>query len=246
MNVNGYDITAAQYANRPVANGFLFPAFYGTGSPDIVATPAMLADNPYAIMIDQSPVITQIDTSLDIYDMETGALTVNELGEVIHDALANRAKGFRKGQRTPLVYFSDSRLSEVTTALDKAALQGKCGLHIAHWGVSAAQAAIRIMQTVHDPYPVKAFQYRNAGTYDLDVFELEWIATSGQYNHSWTSHGQHWNLGELAGKLGIAVTALAPGNERAHYAVERWLHGDHVFLIPLGAHFTYQKLPAVV
>lgn len=235
----GWDITAVEYAQRPGTGRAML---YGTGTPDIKATPQMIADNPYCVMVDQSPYIDAIDTTMDVYDMETGALTLTELGEVIHDAIDQRAHHIRAGQRVPLIYASESRLDEVIRTLDKAQLQDKCGLFPAHWGVSVTDASNRIL-TASGPYPVRAMQIANAGTYDRDLFSVNWLSTSGEWNHSWTCHRQQWTLDQLAAKLNITVTALKPSNNPAVYVRTAYMKGDHKMLVPPGSHFTYSTMP---
>lgn len=238
--VPGWDVTAANYNSRPKTGQAML---YGTGTPDIRATPGMIAENPWCVLVDQSPVITSADVTMDVYDMENGAITLNELAEIIHDAdFAYRHK-VRKGQRFPLVYASDSRVPDVIKILDSASLQGKCGLFPAHWGIGDQAAIMRILGSAGNPYPVMAMQDLNAGTYDRDMFSLNWLATSGQWNYSWTCHHQHWTLWELAGKLGLPVAALNPGNSQAASVVTAYHDGNRLMIIPQNAHFTYQKLP---
>ena len=232
--VQGWDITAANYDKRPRMGQAML---YMTGSPDIKATPAMIAANPWCVLTDQSPVIDDIDTTADVYDCEAGALTVAELPDVINAALINRVKRARHGQRTPLVYASADNLDEVTSSLRRGNVgYPGCGLHVAHWGIGPA-AAIAMIGTHINGFAVRAVQYENAGTYDLDYFDVEWLATSGQWNHSWTSHGQQWTLIQLGDKLSISANDLNPGNGSAFIAT---MHPHTI--IPVGAHFTYRKI----
>lgn len=167
--VNGYDVTSSNYALRPATGQ---PALYITGSSDIVATKAMLAANPKAIQIDQSPVITAIDTTADVFDVERGAITIAELGEVIKDAWANFNKGVRPGQRKPMVYASLSNITAVANAL--VAAKTTASLWVAHWGVGVAEA-IRQVNAASGPFPIHGFQYQNGSHFDLDVFSAEWL-----------------------------------------------------------------------
>lgn len=240
--IQGWDITSVNYASHPATGQAMF---YGTGTPDIKATPQMMSDYPFAVMTDQSPMINGTDTRLDVYDAENGALTFSELPEVIRDAHTNRLKRTRP-QRFPLVYASDDNIPQVTGILRNASLQGYCGLFVAHWGIPYQQCVSRILSASGD-FPVRAMQNLNAGAFDRDLFSLEWLATSGQWNHSWTCHTQRWTLGELAQRLGIPVNALQPGNHLALTVVTAWQHeGNHLMLIPQNAHFTYQKLPDTI
>lgn len=167
--VTGYDVTSSNYALRPATGQ---AALYITGSADIVATRAMLAANPKAVQIDQSPVITAIDTTADAYDVERGAITIAELGEVINDAWANFKKGVRPGQRKPMVYASLSNITPVANAL--VAAKTTASLWVAHWGVSLAEA-IRQVEAASGPFPIHGFQYQNGSHFDYDVFSVEWL-----------------------------------------------------------------------
>jgi hypothetical protein len=170
--IQGFDVTAIDYAHRPSTGQI---ALYLTGSSEIVATPAMRAANPKAVLIDQSPVITGIDTTADAYDMETGALTTAELGEVIKDAWNNYYNAVRPGQREPMVYMSLSQVTPVVNALTAASVAAH--LWVAHYGVSLADAIAQV-EAASGPYPIHAFQYSDTpGFYDLDVFDEGWLST---------------------------------------------------------------------
>ena len=170
--IQGYDVTAVDYSHRPTVGQI---ALYLTGSTDIVATPAMRAANPHAVLIDQSPVITDIDTTADAYDVENGALTTAEIGQVIKDAWDNYNKSTRPGQRKPMVYQSLSQVTSVVNAMVAAGTTAS--LWVAHFGVSLADAIAQV-EAASGPFPIHAFQYSDApGFYDLDVFDEGWLTT---------------------------------------------------------------------
>jgi hypothetical protein len=169
--VTGYDVTASNYALRPSSGQI---ALYVTGNDGIAASAAMLAANPKAIRIDQSPVITAIDTTADVYDLEAGAVTVAEIGQVIKDAWNNFNHAVRPGQRKPMVYMSASNLTPVANALVAAGTTSS--LFVAHWGVSLADATAQVGAAT-GPFPLDGFQYQNAGNYDLDVWSTDWLNT---------------------------------------------------------------------
>src|ERR1700757_1767699 len=128
----GYDVTAANYSQRP-KNGLA--SLYITGTPDIVATPAMLKENPGCIRIDQSQAITELDTTADFYDVENGAITLQELPTVILEAIHNFNTGARPGQRYPATYCSRQgpfSVTNVCNTLSQAGIIG-IGLIIADW-----------------------------------------------------------------------------------------------------------------
>lgn len=172
--VTGFDVTSIDYALRPPTGQI---ALYVTGSSAIVASSAMLAANPTAVRIDQSPVITAIDTTADAYDVENGAITIPELGTVIKDAWNNYNHAVRPGQRKPAVYASADNITPVVNALIAAGLGNSgTGLWVAHFGVSLADATAMVANA-SGPFPIIAFQYQNESDYDLDVYSIEWLNT---------------------------------------------------------------------
>ena len=180
--VTGYDVTAENYNQRPSTG---IPALYITGSGGIPATAAMLSANPKCLRIDQSPVINSIDTTADYFDVENGAVTVAEIGNVIKEAITNYQHATRPGQRWPAVYCSrddpQTGVTPVVNALNAAGLSNhSVGLIIADWNNDEAQATSEVANSIpgtNNPYPVVGRQYRNAGPYDLNVFSEEWVNT---------------------------------------------------------------------
>jgi hypothetical protein len=232
--IAGYDITAANYSHRPNTGQI---CLYTTGGAGIQATQEMLNENPDAVRIAQHPG----DTTADVYDVERGAITLAELPGLIKEALINWRTGTRVGQRTPLVYASDSMLPDVQMTLSKASLSNfGVGMFPAHWGVSVTAATARI-NTDHGMWPEHAFQYENDPYFDLDLFSVDWLESARKYHHSWTDRGQRWTLVQLAGNLGIQVSALIPGNAQAQHAVNEHARGNEI-IIPIGAHFTYKRM----
>jgi hypothetical protein len=170
----GYDITAANYALRPPTGQI---ALYVTGSSDIVATAAMRAAHPDAILIDQSQVITAVDTTADAYDMENGAITLAELGDILKRAWNNYHTAARPGQRKPVVYASANNITPIANQLVADGLGNSgTGLWVAHYGVSLADAMAQV-GAASGPFPIRAFQYQDETYYDLDVFDAEWVNT---------------------------------------------------------------------
>src|SRR5208337_2626423 len=94
-------------------------------------------------------------------------------------ALASRASQARPGQRSPAVYMSQSRVTEVVNALIAGGISSGAGLWIAHFGLTQAQATAMVM-TASGPFPVIAVQFRNAPAFDVSVFSSDWLATGGQ------------------------------------------------------------------
>jgi hypothetical protein len=166
----GYDITADNWGGRP---SYGQACLYMTGADGIAATTAMRAAVPGAVLIDQSPDITKVDVTADVFDCENAALTVAELPDVIRDAWDSWDAGGRPGQRKPAVYVDASGVTGVTNALSDARLSGT-GLFIAHWGIGQAAAAAMVGTDVNR-FPVVGVQYATAKAYDLDVLSTAWL-----------------------------------------------------------------------
>lgn len=234
MVIAGYDITASNYSHRPGTGQI---CLYTTGGTGIQATQEMLDENPDAVRIAQHPG----DTTADVYDVERDAITLAELPGLIRQALINWRTGIRVGQRTPLVYASESLMPSVRETLNRASLGNfGVGLFTAHWGFSVTAATARI-QSGRGDYPEHAFQYENDPYYDLDLFSVDWLESARKYHHSWTDRGQRWTLIQLAGNLGVQVSALIPGNTQAQHVVNEHARGNEI-IIPAGSHFTYKRM----
>jgi hypothetical protein len=168
--VEGYDVTSKNYSHRPTTGQ---PALYVTGTPDIVATPAMRSAYPEAITINQSG--TDQNVIADMYDVETGALTPAQVPALIESARAARLTG--NGRRNPGVYVNDSNISAVVNELVAAKLTN-VPLWLADYNL-ALSGAITLLQRSSGPYPIIGYQYNNAGLYDQDVWLESWVnATS--------------------------------------------------------------------
>jgi hypothetical protein len=171
--ITGFDVTAANYALRPPYGQI---CLYITGSKSVAATLGMLAANPDAVRIDQSQVITAVDTTADVFDVENSAITTAELGTVIKDAWNNYNHAVRPGQRKPLVYTSADNVTVVANALVAAGLENSgTGLFVAHYGVTLPEAAAQV-GAASGPFPIQAFQYQDTPNYDLDVFSAGWLS----------------------------------------------------------------------
>jgi hypothetical protein len=170
--IYAYDITASCYADRP---SYGYPCFYLTGSPGIIATPAMHVAFPGAVLIDQAPEITAIDVSADWFDCENAALSVAELPAVIHAAWASYDSGDHPGQRVPAVYVDQSAAIAAAGELEKAGAPAETGLVIAHWGIGPS-AASALIGTMISGFRVVGVQYASAAKYDLSVIDSGWLA----------------------------------------------------------------------
>lgn len=169
--VPGYDATHENIGKLPKGQA----AGYITGSASVQWTDADWAAHPGAVRIDQSPVITAADVRCDMIDLEAGAVTIDELPEVVKDAqLAYRA-GLRPGQRWPGVYCSRSRVTEVANKLAAAGVLG-CPLGVADWNNNPQMARSEV-ENGSGPYPIVWRQYANDGVFDSGVFSVPWLTT---------------------------------------------------------------------
>lgn len=177
-----YDCIHANIGRAP--KGLL--AGYTTGTDGSRGTPAIrwTADDwkahPDAVRIDQDPAAS--DDTADVLDVEAGAATLADVPGWSRRALAAYRSGKRPGQRTPLIYCSQSVVTPVANVLTGAGLaDGSIGLFIANWNLTQAQAAAEVL-AASGPFPVHGIQFRNAGDFDIDVFSTAWLnARSGQH-----------------------------------------------------------------
>jgi hypothetical protein len=164
--VEGYDVTAKNYTHRPVIGQ---PAFYITGTPDVMSTPLMRATYPSAILINQSS--TDQNVIADIYDVETGALTPAQVPNLIRSARVTRLGG--NGRRNPGVYVNESNKTAVVNELATAKLTN-VPLWVADYSLTVEEA-ITLLQSSNGPYPIVGYQYNDAGAYDEDVWLESWV-----------------------------------------------------------------------
>ena len=148
----------------------------GTGT-HIRWTDADFAAHPAAVRIDQDPAAS--DPTADVLDIEAGAATPASAPGWVRRALASRMSQARPGQRSPAVYMSQSRVSEVVNALTGGGIGSGVGLWVAHFGLTQAQA-IQMVLTAGGPFPVIGVQFRNTPAFDVSVFSSDWLATGGQ------------------------------------------------------------------
>jgi hypothetical protein len=164
--VEGYDVTSENYTHRPATGQ---PAFYVTGTPGIIATPAMRSAYPGAILINQSD--TDQDVIADMYDVETGALTPAQVPALIESARVARLTG--NGRRNPGVYVNQSNITPVVNELVAAKLTN-VPLWVADYNLTL-NGAITALQGSNGPYPIVGYQYADAGLYDEDVWQESWV-----------------------------------------------------------------------
>ena len=166
-----YDATHANIASLPSG---IQAAGYTTGSPDVAWTVGDFGAHPGAVHIDQSPASTAWDATADVDDFETGAVQLSELPVRAKLRMAAFKAGTRPGQRTPLVYVSQSNVSQVANALFNAGIDSGVGLWLANWNLTDIQA-IADVTAAAGPYPIRGVQFHNAGPFDISVFDSAWL-----------------------------------------------------------------------
>jgi hypothetical protein len=150
-------------------------AGYVTGSGGIAWTADDWKADPNAIRIDQTPANTPWDVTADADDYETAAVGLTELAPRVKLRLAAFKNGTRPGQRKPLVYMSASNVHQVANALVSGGVTSEVGLWVANWNLNEAEAISQVMAAA-GPFPIRGVQFRNAGRYDMSVFDGTWVS----------------------------------------------------------------------
>lgn len=186
-------------------------AGYTTGSGTHIRwTDADWKAHPGAVRICQDPAAS--DETADILDIEQGAATTAVAARWAQHAAANHAAGKRPGQRHPAIYMSLSAVTPVVNALIAGGVTEGPGLWIAHWGITAEQAAT-VIRLASGPFPVIGVQYRNAGLYDISVFSRAWLdevsadPAARPFRGEYVTAGM-FSLAQLAAKLEVQPAAL--------------------------------------
>lgn len=211
-----YDCIRANIGRAPA--GLL--AGYTTGSSDIRWTAADWDAHPGAVRICQDPAAS--DDTADVLDVEAGAATLAGVVPWSKRALAGYRSGKRPGQRPPLIYCSQVSVTPVANVLTGAGLaDGSVGLFIANWNLTQLQAVAEVL-AASGPFPVHGLQFRNAGSFDVDVFSSAWLnARSGPVHRDVPAFGPPRNLAVTAGDTTVRVDRCdPPANGRIdHYEV---------------------------
>jgi hypothetical protein len=171
--VDGWDSTGGNLSQAPKTGQ---AAGYITGIPPVPWSAIQMAEYPGFVQIDQSPDINTIDDLADFYDVENGAVTVDEIAELVLDGQAGFKAAIRPGQRWPGVYCSRSQVTEICNALLAGGVMS-CSLGIADYNFDHGQAQNEVANT-SGPFPVVWRQYSDqggGGAYDLDVFSVPWL-----------------------------------------------------------------------
>lgn len=212
------DVTRVFIGSTPAGANL---AGYTTGSNGIGWFSADWTAHPTAVRIDQDWQAS--DATADVLDVENGAATPGECAGWVKRALANYAAAARPGQRQPAIYMSLNQVSAVTAALHAGGVTGGVTLWIADWMNNQAQAQSMI-GTTYSGFPVSGVQYRNAGAYDMDVFDATWWSVRsashpafplklGSNDNAATGlvHTLQANINRWAAKLGYSVSIGVDG-----------------------------------
>jgi hypothetical protein len=169
--VLGYDAMGVNAAKLPRGAQ---AAGYVTGTGGVPWSAQDWLDHPGAVRIDQSPVPSAMDATSDVQDMESGAVTLDELAARVRLMQASYAAGIRPGQRSPAVYASKSRITDVVNALIAGGIAGGVGLAVADYNTTQTDAAAAVAQA-SGPYPIIWYQFADLGDYDAGVFSVPWL-----------------------------------------------------------------------
>ena len=213
QTVSGWDATHSGLPGAPKAGQ---AAGYITGSPDIVWTASDRVAHPGFVQIDQSPVITAVDVRADVFDVESGAVTVAEVAQVVRAGQAAFNAAARPGQRWPAVYCSRSNVTQIANALLAGGVMS-CPLWVADWNNNLAQATAEVAAG-SGPFPVVGRQYANLAAYDADVFSVPWLThVSGPHPAGTPSPppGQWKDPGEWAWQQAAIIGKGLDGNMHA-------------------------------
>ena len=167
-----YDATSVNLGKLTLPAGVKM-AGYGTGSGGVPWTGAQWRQHPDAIRIDQSPVNTPADETMDVLDIENSAATLADLPQWVHAAWGNYHAAARPGQRTPAIYMSRSMVTPVANTLVKAGIKSGVNLWLA--APMDTAAAAQLVTSAGGPYPVVGVQYAFLPDHDVSVFSADWF-----------------------------------------------------------------------
>jgi hypothetical protein len=165
------DATAASIGHLPAGEQ---AAGYTTGTGGIAWTAAEFAahGHPYpAVRIVQDAGAT--DRTADVADYETGTMPLPVLMAWAADAFRNYHAHVQRGQRSPAIYMSRSKVTEVANGLVAAKLTG-VGLAIADWNADPYQATAEVANA-GGPFPVVWRQYADKGGFDAGIVSVPWL-----------------------------------------------------------------------
>lgn len=205
--VPGYDAIHANIGSLPHGHA----AGYSTGTGGITWTPGDWTAHPGAVRIDQDPAAA--DPTADILDVENGAATPADGPAWYRRAEADYLRAARPGQRRPGIYASMDSVTDVVNALIAGGVTSGCGLFIADWSLSFAEA-VALVANPSGPFPVVGVQYKDAGPYDCDVFSVPWLENvSGKTPPPPPpgTYGRPRNLRAVGGHASVALTWDPPG-----------------------------------
>lgn len=174
----GFDAIAQNISHLPPghqAAGYVTGTDGTGGTLAIKWSDAELAAHPGVIRIDQSPVLTGIDETADVLDIENGAATIAEAATWYKAALANYFKAARPGQRHPAMYCSQSNVTPLVNQLTADGVKSGPNLWVANWSDTQSEAIAAVLGA-GGPYPIIGIQFFSGAFIDFDVFDVGWLA----------------------------------------------------------------------
>lgn len=208
--VVGYDAIHANVSHLPKGAQV---AGYTTGSADIVWTASDWAAHPGAVRICQDYGAT--DTTADVADVETGAVTNSQAAGWYTRALSSYTQGKRPGQRHPAIYTSAGNLTALVNQLIADGVKSGPGLWVANWNLSESQA-VGDVQAAAGPFPIIGIQYASGTFYDFDIFSGPWLdRVSGATEYPHTTDGKT-SLGKYAATRNMNTISWLSLQNRLH------------------------------
>jgi hypothetical protein len=148
-------------------------AGYITGTGSVPWTTEQLAAHPDAIRIDQAPTNTPANETADVFDVENGAGTLEDIPQWVHAAANAFHANARPGQRNPTIYMNRSTMTPVANTLIAAGILSGVNLWLAA-PMTPAEAA-HLVTNAGGPYPIVGVQFAFNGDHDVSVFSATWF-----------------------------------------------------------------------
>ena len=194
--VVGYDAIGANLNAVAAAHPSAQLATYTTGSGAIPATPAQLAAHPGILHICQD--VGATDDTADYLDVENGAATFGDCPGWYVRTNRNYVAATRPGQRSPAIYASALNITSVVNSLISGGVKSGCGLIVANWNLTEAQAFADVINA-SGPFPIVGVQFSSFALDDENVFSEAWLtAVSGRVHRTVHTFDGRTSIGQVA------------------------------------------------
>lgn len=194
--VVGFDAIGANLDAVAAAHPGAQLATYTTGSGAIPASPAQLKAHPGILRICQD--VGATDDTADYLDVENGAATLGDCPGWYSRANRNYLSATRPGQRSPAIYQSADNVTAVVDSLISGGVKSGCGLIVANWNLTEAQAFADVVNAA-GPFPIVGVQFGDLGLDDENVFSEPWLtAVSGRVHRTVHTFDGRESIGTVA------------------------------------------------